>query len=198
MVHQGVEGVYGFLGRVWRLIMEEQQDGSWRLAPTKLTDQRDAGPDKLQRSMHLAIQKVTDDLEKLKFNTAISALMVLVNDLTKEPVRPRAAIETLLLLLAPFAPHIAEELWSELGHTSTLTYEPWPKAESRYLIQESLEIPVQVNGKLRGVVTVPTEADQETVTATAKEMPVIASFLEGKTIRKVIFVKGKLLNFVVG
>ena len=149
----GIEGVYRFLGRVWRLVMEEDQEGEWHFAPAKVTD---AAPStELLRSLHAAIQKVTDDIDKLQFNTAISALMVLVNDLTKEPVRPRAAIETLLLLLAPFAPHMAEELWKQLGHAKTLAYEPWPVADAKYLVKTEVEIAVQINGKLRGHITVP-------------------------------------------
>ncbi len=126
----GIEGVYRFLGRVWRLVMEEDQEGAWHFAPAKVTD---AAPStELLRSLHAAIQKVTDHIDRLQFNTAISALMVLVNDLTKEPARPRAVVKTLLQLLAPFAPHMAEELWAQLGGTKSLTYEPWPVADARY------------------------------------------------------------------
>jgi leucyl-tRNA synthetase len=192
---KGVEGVYGFLGRVWRLVMEEQQDGSWKLAPVKVTDA--PASEALLRRLHGTIEKVTDDIEKLKFNTAIAALMVLVNDLTKEPVRPKAVVETLLLLLSPFAPHMAEELWHRLGHEKTLAYEPWPKAEARYLVQETMEIPVQVNGKLRGVVVVPFEAVQAVVEEAARKSEVVAPFLTGKTVRKLIFVPNKLINFVI-
>ena len=193
---KGVEGVYGFLGRVWRLIMEEDQEGQWHFAPAKVTD---AAPStELLRSLHAAIVKVTDDIDKLKFNTAISALMVLVNDLTKEPVRPRAILEPFLLLLAPFAPHIAEELWQQLGHEKTLAYEPWPVAEARYLVKDSIEIPMQVNGKLRGIFSVPPNSTNEVVEAAAKALPAFAEWTAGKTIKKVIIVPNKLVNFVVG
>ncbi len=130
----GIEGVYRFLGRVWRLVMEENQEGEWLFAPAKITE---AAPStELLRSLHATIRKVTDDIERLQFNTAISALMVLVNDLTKETVRPRVAIGTLLLLLAPFAPHMAEELWKQLGHDKTLAYEPWPQADAQISRQD--------------------------------------------------------------
>ncbi len=192
----GVEGVYRFLGRVWRLVMEENQEGAWLFAPAKVTD---AAPSvELLRSLHAAIQKVTDDIEKLQFNTAISALMVLVNDLTKEPVRPRAVIDSLLLLLAPFAPHMAEELWHQVGHGDTLAYEPWPKADPQYLVKSEIEMPVQINGKLRGLIKVPPGSSQETVTTAAKELPAFAEWTAGKTIRKVIVVPDKMINFVVG
>ncbi len=193
---KGVEGVYRFLGRVWRLVMEEDQEGAWHFAPAKVTD---AAPSMdLLRSVHATIQKVTDDIEKLQFNTAISALMVLVNDLTKEPVRPRVAIDTLLLLLAPFAPHMAEELWHQLGHEKTLAYEPWPVAEAKYLAKTEVEIPMQINGKLRGLVIVPVDSPQAAVEAAAKALPAFAEWTAGKTLRKVINVPNKLINFVVG
>jgi leucyl-tRNA synthetase len=191
----GIEGVYRFLGRVWRLVMEEDQEGAWHFAPAKVTD---AAPStELLRSLHAAIQKVSDDIDRLQFNTAISALMVLVNDLTKEPVRPRAVVETLLLLLAPFAPHIAEELWKQLGHPKTLAYEPWPQADPQYLAQTETEYPMQINGKLRGTFKVAAGSTQDAVEAAAKALPAFAEWTAGKTIRKVIFVPNKLINYVV-
>jgi leucyl-tRNA synthetase len=192
----GIEGVYRFLGRVWRLMMEENQEGEWRFAPAKVTD---AAPSfELLRSVHAAIRKVTDDIEKLQFNTAISALMILVNDLTRETVRPRAAIETLLLLLSPFAPHLAEELWRQLGHDKTLAFEPWPEAEAKYLVKTEIEMPMQINGKLRGLITVPPGSVQDIVVAAAMALPAYAEWTAGKTVRKTIFVPDKLVNFVVG
>jgi leucyl-tRNA synthetase len=192
---KGVEGVYRFLGRVWRLIMEEDQEGAWHFAPAKVTD---AAPShELLRSLHAAIQKVSADLEHMQFNTAISALMVLTNDLTKEPVRPRKVVETLLKLLAPFAPHMAEELWKQLGHDETIAYEPWPEADPQYLVQTETEYPMQVNGKLRGTFKVPAGSEQAAVEAAARALPAYAEWTAGKTIRKVIFVPNKLINFVV-
>jgi leucyl-tRNA synthetase len=190
----GIEGVYRFLGRVWRLVMEENQEGEWLFAPAKLTET--APSPELQRSLHAAIQKVTDDIDKLQFNTAISALMVLVNDLTKEPVRSREAIEKLILLLSPFAPHMAEELWRQLGHAETLAYEPWPISDPRYLVKTETEIVVQINGKLRGHVTVPVGSGREVVEAAARALPAFAEFAAGKTVKKVIVVPDRLINFV--
>ena len=191
----GIEGVYRFLGRVWRLVMEENQEGEWLFAPAKLTE---AAPStELLRSLHATIQKVSDDIDRLQFNTAISALMVLVNDLTKETVRPRAAMETLLLLLAPFAPHMAEELWKQLGHEKTLAYEPWPVADAMYLAKTEVEMPVQINGKLRGLIKVPPGSTQDVVIAAAKTVSGFADWTAGKTIKKVIVVPDKLINFVV-
>jgi leucyl-tRNA synthetase len=192
----GIEGVYRFLGRVWRLVMEEDQEGAWHFAPAKVTDAEPSND--LLRSLHAAIQKVSDDIDRLQFNTAISALMVLVNDLTKEPVRPRAAVETLLLLLSPFAPHIAEELWKQLGHAQTIAYEPWPLADPQYLVQTETEYPMQINGKLRGIFKVPAGSPQDVVELTAKSLPAFAEWTASKTIKKVIFVPNKLINFVAG
>jgi leucyl-tRNA synthetase len=188
----GVEGVHRFLGRVWRLVMEEDQAGQWVLS-SRLT----AAPlqDGQLRSLHAAIKKVTHDIEALAFNTAISALMVLVNDLTKEEHRPRAAIETLLLLLAPFAPHIAEELWWRLGHAQTLAYERWPAWDERYLTVDSITVVVQVNGKVRTRVEVAADAGETTIKAAAQSAA--SEWIAGHEITKVVSVPGKLINFVI-
>jgi leucyl-tRNA synthetase len=192
----GIEGVYRFLGRVWRLVMEEDQEGQWHYAPAKVTD---AAPStELLRSVHATIQKVTDDSDKLRFNTAISALMELVNDLTKETVRPRAAVETLLLLLAPFAPHMAEELWKKLGHSKTLAYEPWPVADRWYLIKDEVQIVLQINGKVRDRFPFLPGSNNAMVEDFARTRPGFAEWTTGKTIKKVIVVPDKLVNFVVG
>jgi leucyl-tRNA synthetase len=192
----GVEGVYRFLGRVWRLVMEEDQEGAWHFAPAKVSDA--PASTEILRSLHAAIDKVTKDVEHMQFNTAISALMVLVNDLTKEPVRSRDVIKKLLLLLAPFAPHMAEELWKQMGGNQTLAYEPWPSADPQYLVQTETEYPMQINGKLRGTFKVPAGSEKDIVEFTAKALPAFAEWSAGKTIKKVIFVPNKLINFVVG
>ena len=192
----GIEGVYRFLGRVWRLVMEENQEGEWLFAPGKSRRPRRLA--ELSRSLHAAIRKVSDDIDRLQFNTAMSALMVLVNDLTKETVRPRAAVETLLLLLAPFAPHMAEELWKQLGHAKTLAYEAWPVADPKYLVKTEIEVPVQINGKLRGVIKIAPGSNQDVVVDAAELLPAYAEWTAGKMIRKVVFVPDKLINFVVG
>jgi leucyl-tRNA synthetase len=191
---KGVNGVYRFLGRVWRLVMEEDQAGNWVLSP-KLSN--DTASPEIQRRLHETIKKVTEDIEGLQFNTAIAQLMILVNDLTKEEKHPRATLETLVLLLAPFAPHIAEELWAQLGHNKTLAYEPWPKFDEIYLQTKTVEMVVQVNGKVRSHLTTAVETTQADVEKQVKALPEMSSWLEGKTIAKVIFVPKKLINFVV-
>jgi leucyl-tRNA synthetase len=191
---KGVEGVYRFLGRVWRLIMDENQAGEWVLS-AKLTGEPPS--EAILRRLHESIQKVTDDLEKLSFNPAIAQMMILVNDLTKEERRPRSVVETLVLLLAPFAPHLAEELWEKLGYQKTLTHEPWPQAEARYLVRDEIEYPVQINGKLRGKFTAATEASEKVLLETAKAQESVRPWIEGKTIVKEIVVPKKLVNLVV-
>ena len=143
---EGVQGVYRFLGRVWRLY--EEVDGS---APTPA----------LVKALHQTIKNVTERTEALAFNTAISAMMEFVNAVTAQESRPRAVLEPFALLLAPYAPHLAEELWAILGHNQTLAYDPWPAFDPALLVESSVEIVVQVNGKVRAKLTVPADADRK-------------------------------------
>jgi leucyl-tRNA synthetase len=190
---RGVEGVYRFLNRVWRLLIDD------RAERIQLADSvRAVEPDRdTLRKLHQTIRKVTEDLDSMSFNTAIAAMMEFSNHLTRLPVKPRAVVEKLVLLLAPFAPHLAEELWAALGHQETLAYEPWPAYDEQLTRAETIEVPVQINGKLRSKVTVPAGTDDETLRATALADERIRSLIEGKTIRKVIVVAGKLVNIVV-
>jgi leucyl-tRNA synthetase len=191
---KGVEGVYRFLGRVWRLVMEENQAGEWIPNPA-ITD---AAPDAaLLKVLHQSIAKVTHDIDNLGFNTAISQMMILVNELTKLEKRPRTALETLILLLAPFAPHLAEECWQRLGHAESLSHTPWPKFDPQYLVEDTVEIVVQVQGKVRGKVTYPPKTNMEEVAKAAQELPDLKPWLDGKIIVKTITVPDKLVNFVV-
>ncbi len=144
------------------------------------------------------VAAVTDDLERLSFNTAISRLMEFTNAFTAQEVRPKSAMEAFALLLAPMAPHVAEELWQILGHDDSLAYAPWPAYDPALLKDDEVEIPVQINGKLRGRVIVPADATREQIEAAARGDEKIAALVEGKTIRKVVVVPGKLINFVVG
>ncbi len=188
---RGVEGVYRFLGRFWRLVGHDEGEG---LA----AEVSDAAPtDEQMRTLHAAIRKVTDDIEGMRFNTAISALMEFVNAATPWPSRPRAVLEPAVLLLSPFAPHLAEELWERLGHGESLATAPWPEAEDRWLASDTVEVAVQVNGKTRGAVSVPKDADAAAAVAAAREIPAVARQLEGKAIRKEIYVPGRILNLIV-
>jgi leucyl-tRNA synthetase len=189
----GVNGVRGFLDRVWRLIVSERSE-QMELNPAV---QQTAPTDEQNRVLHKTIAAVTADVEHLEFNTAIARMMEFTNFFTKETVRPREAMEKLVLLLSPLAPHLAEELWQILGHEKTLAYQPWPVADPRWLKEDTIEIPVQVNGKLRGKVTVPAGSDQHTIEAASRADEHVAKLIEGKTIVKVIIVPGRLVNFVV-
>jgi leucyl-tRNA synthetase len=142
------------------------------------------------------VAAVGEDFEGLRFNTAISRLMEFVNGFTGAEVRPRSAMETFTLLLAPLAPHAAEELWQVLGHETTLAYEPWPTFDPTLLKDDEVEIPVQILGKLRGKVVVPADADAQAIEAAARADDRIAAQLAGKTVRKVVVVPGRLINFV--
>jgi leucyl-tRNA synthetase len=192
---KGVEGVYRFLGRVWRLVMKEDADGNW--LPNGSVGDAIPSP-ALNKSLHATIKKVTEDLEGLQFNTAISALMVLTNELTPLESRPRRVVEALVLLLAPFAPHMAEELWSVLGHGTSLSHEPWPVHDPSALIEDELEIIIQFNGKLRGRMRVAAALPQSEYEAQLRSQSDFPAWLDGKIVRKVIVVPGKLINMVVG
>ncbi len=188
---RGVEGVYRFLNRVYRQVCDEET-GAVLAAVT------DAAPTvDQQRALHAMLKKVGDDIEGLRFNTAISAMMEFVNEIQKWEQRPRAILEPFILALSPLAPHLAEELWAKLGHTKTLAYEPWPVYDPALLVSDTIEVPVQVNGKLRGKIVVPADSSQDAIVAAAQADAGVQAHLAGKTLRKTIFVPGRLLNFVV-
>jgi leucyl-tRNA synthetase len=190
---KGVEGVYRFLARAWRMIVDAEAD------KVRLDQKVRDVPTTPEQAKVVArtIAAVTDDFEAFRFNTAISRLMEFVNFFTGQEIRPRSAMETFALLLAPMAPHLGEELWSLLGHAKTLAQEPWPDFDAALLQDDEVEVPVQVNGKVRGRVVVAADASGELIEKTAREDPKIAALLAGKTIKKVVVVPGKLVNFVV-
>jgi leucyl-tRNA synthetase len=190
---RGVEGVYRFLSRVWRLFIDDRSES------VQLNDAvKDRDPDReTLRQLHRTIQRVTDDLDGMRFNTAISAMMEYSNYLTKLETRPRKALEPLILLLAPFAPHLAEELWQTMGHAKSLAYEPWPAYDPALLQADEVEIPVQVNGKLRSKLTVPAGTSEETLKELALKDERVATFTAGKKVVKIIVPKGQLVNIVV-
>ena len=185
-----VEGVTRFLDRLWRLCVEE--GGTLSAA---LTD--DAPDAATERLVHQTVKKVTDDVEGLKFNTAIAQMMVCVNELTKLERRPRLALERLVLVLSPFAPHLAEELWERLGHAGTLAYEPWPAWDPALVLRDTVTVAVQVNGKLRATLELPRDTGPEAARQAALADERIARYLEGASIKKVIHVPNKLLSLVV-
>jgi leucyl-tRNA synthetase len=191
---RGVEGTHRFLNRVWRLVAGTDADDGGN-APS-IGDA--AATREQQRAVHQTIAKVTEDIEAMRFNTAISALMELTNAMYKWPQVPRASVETLVLLLAPLAPHIAEELWQRLGHKESLAYHAWPVADAALLKADVLEIPVQVNGKVRGKISVPAEAQESEVIEIAKADQNVGKHLAGQSVKRAIYVRGRIVNFVVG
>jgi len=190
----GVEGVYRFLGRVWRLYADDRADDVKLNAAVQ-----DVAPtDDQVRLLHKTIKAVADDIEKLSFNTAISRMMEFTNELTASEVRPRAVLEPFVLLLSPFAPHIAEELWSLLGHPQTLAYEAWPQYDAAKLVADEIELPVQISGKVRARIKVPAGADQQTIERLALADATVQAQLAGKSVAKIVVVPGRMVNIVTG
>jgi leucyl-tRNA synthetase len=197
---KGVEGVYRFLARVWRLVLESNQEGEWALSPQL----KDVPVDKkLNKVLHETIKKVGEDIERLGFNTAISQMMVLTNAFTSAEVRPVSGVLTLLRVLNPFAPHLTEELNARLASAfpavcpaGLLSERVWPEFDPAALVEDEVEIIIQVNGKLRDRLTVPKDHPKEAVEALALASPKVAEFTAGLTVRKVIVVPGKLVNVV--
>ena len=146
---------------------------------------------------HKTIKKVTEDIEALRFNTAISQMMIFVNHMTKQTQRPKQCLKPFVQLLAPFAPHIAEELWEQLGEKTSLSYESWPVYDPELAKDQTITIAIQVMGKTRGTLEIEPGTEQSVIETQAKEIATVGNQLTGKQIRKVIFVKDKILNFVV-
>ena len=190
---KGVEGVYRFLARVWRLAMEENQEGEWilssDLAEIPLTSQQ-------LRVAHATIKKVTSDIRLLAFNTAISQMMVFTNEFVNAKPRPLEALRILLPLLSPFAPHLAEELWNRLGFTGLASKQPWPVHDDSLLVENEVELAVQVNGKVRERLVISKEATKEEIEKAALASAKIQEATTGQTIVKVVVVPGKLVNIV--
>ncbi len=186
---EGVQGVHRFLKRVWNLYIQE--DGALH---ARIVD--NGGEEALQKELHKTIKAVGHDIEHLLFNTAIARMMEFVNATMKAKSVDKAIMEQFLLLLAPFAPHLAEEIWERLGHDGSLAYAPWPEYDEAMLVEDQIEIPIQIMGKVRGRVIVATDADKDTILTAAKAEPHIQKMLEGKQLIKEIYVPGKMVNFV--
>ncbi|MFE5431277.1 leucine--tRNA ligase [Peribacillus simplex] len=185
----GLDGSRRFLDRIWRLLVND--DGT---ITDKMTETDDTG--KLEKVYHQTVKKVTENYEELKFNTAISQLMVFINDAYKADSLPKVYIEGFVKLLAPVAPHIAEELWSKLGHSESITYGTWPAFDEAKLVDNEVEIVIQINGKVKTKLMVPTDTTKEKLEEIAMGDDSIKEQIDGKTIRKVIAVPGKLVNIV--
>jgi leucyl-tRNA synthetase len=191
---QGVEGVHRFLQKAWRIVVDEE---------TGLVDKsvQDVAPDESAESeirlLHQTIKKVGSDVETFGFNTAISAMMIFVNNLGKQQIKPKSVVEKFILILSPFAPHIAEELWEKLGHTGTIAYENWPEYDAELVKEKEIELAVQVNGKIKDKIIVPADADEELIKQKALASEKVIAALAGKSPRKVIVIKSRLVNIVL-
>jgi leucyl-tRNA synthetase len=185
-------GMVRFLNAIWRNFVGDEENNR----VVKITDS--AIPDALDRMMHRAIRKVAEDVEDLRFNVAIAELIKLNNEITGMNEVPRELAEDFALMLAPFAPHLAEELWAHLGHHKSLANRPWPTYDPAKLTESTMELPVQVNGKVRDKITVPSDADESTVLTTAEKSEKLQPWIAGKSIKKKLYVPKKLVNFVVG
>jgi len=186
-----IVGMARFLNSIWRNLVGDEES-----KPATIIDE--AIPESLDRQMHRTIKKVGEDITALRFNTAIAELIKLNNEMGRLPAIPRELAENFTLLLAPFAPHIAEEIWQRLGHHKSLARRPWPTFDEAKLAESTLELPVQINGKLRDKITVPADADEATILSAAAASEKVQPWLAGKTIRKQLYVPKKLVNFVVG
>ncbi len=187
----GLVGMRRFLERVWRLYVDEETGG---IATTIGVEEDEA----MRRCVHRTVKKVTEDIEAMRFNTAISAMIEMINDAWRRGGLSRESAETFVLLLSPFAPHVAEELWHRLGHAESLAWERWPEYDPALVVEDTVTLSVQVNGRVRGEITVARDADREAVLEAARAVENVRRHLEGRTIRREIVVPGRIVNFVVG
>lgn len=190
----GVEGIYRFLSRVWRLYIDENTGQ----LNSKIVDSEEGVDPSFLKTWHRTIKKVTEDYENLRFNTAISQMMVFVNEAYKTEKLPRKAMEDFTQLLSPVVPHIAEELWERLGHQDTITYVPWPEYDEALTVDTEVEIVIQVNGKIVERLTIDKDISREEMEKRALELDKVKEAIKDKQVRKVIAVPQKLVNIVVG
>lgn len=185
---KGIEGVHRFLRKLWRLFNDELKGKIWTV---------DQSTDSELKIINRTIKKIEQDTENFSFNTAVSAFMVCVNELADAKCHKKEVLQKLLVLLAPYAPHIAEELWSQLGNTGSVLDADYPALEEKYLVETSKEYPLSINGKLRTTLTLSLELQQTEVEAIVLQNDVVQKWLEGKAPKKIIFVKGKMINVVI-
>ncbi|GAA4720322.1 leucine--tRNA ligase [Brevibacillus fulvus] len=186
----GLDGSRRFLERVWRLFVNDNGELNEKI-------KENCQSDTLERVYHQTVKKVTENYEGLRFNTGISQLMVFINEAYKANELPKAYMEGFVKMLSPIAPHLGEELWQKLGHTQTITYEPWPKYDESKLVEDEVEIVLQINGKVKEKLMIPVDAGKEQMEQLAMNNPTIQELVAGKTVQKVITVPGKLVNIVV-
>jgi leucyl-tRNA synthetase len=187
----GVAGTRRFLDRLWRLAVDHETGES----STKLVD-GDIRNKELERALHAAIKKVTEGVAELRFNTAIADMMVFVNEATKAKEVPKEWFAKFVLILSPFAPHVAEELWSRIGKSESLAFADWPEYEEAKLVVDTITLAIQIGGKMRGTIEVAADIGKDEAIALARNEESVQKFLEGKTIRREIYVPGRLVNLV--
>jgi leucyl-tRNA synthetase len=185
----GIDGVRRFLDRIWRLCVGDDD--------TLIAEEISALPPELEKVLHKTIKKVGEDIEALNFNTAISAMMILVNDLYRLGLKPKPVLKTLCQLLMPFAPHVAEELWARLGGQGLVSVAPWPQYVEAFTVDEEIDMGVQVNGKMRGTIRIGVNSPEADAVAMALQLPAVQSAVGGQLIGKVIYKPGRILNLIV-
>jgi leucyl-tRNA synthetase len=183
----GIEGVSRFFGKFWRLFYEGEQWAVSQEAPT---------PAEL-KILHKTIKKITEDIESMSFNTSVSAFMVATNELGALKCRKQEILETLLILMAPFAPHITEELWHQLGHSDSIHTANWPTYDSQYLVESSFNYPISINGKTRAQIEFELSTTEADIQAAVLSNELVIKWMEGKPLKKFILVKGRIINVVV-
>jgi leucyl-tRNA synthetase len=188
---QGVQGVCRFLQKTWRTIVNEETGELVEAVKESRADEVTL------RLLNQTIKKVGDDIETFNFNTAISAMMIFVNHLIKQDDRPKSVVEKFVLILAPFAPHIAEELWQRLGHQDSLAYEPWPEYDAELIKEKEIELAVQVNGKIKDRIIIAADADEEQIKQKVLASEKVIAAMLGKKAKKIIVIKSRLVNIVV-
>ena len=186
----GVDGVFRFLNRVWNMIINEKDELDCNVQETASSEEE-------KKLLHRTIKKVGEDLEAIRLNTAISEMMIFVNQFSKSKTKPLEIVKDFILLLSPFAPHLAEELWQKVGEKESLAYHAWPTYDKKYLIQENYILPVQINGKMRFQLEVQQGENQESLLKKIKQEEKLEKYLKGKEIKKVIFVPNKIMNLVI-
>ena len=185
---KGIEGVHRFLKKLWRLFYDDVKGKAWN--EEKATDVE-------LKTLHKTIKKIEEDTERFSYNTAVSAFMVCVNELTDLKCHKKEILEPLLILLTPYTPHIAEELYQALNNETTILDAAYPKLETKYLIESEKEYPVSINGKMRTTITISLDASQSEVEKIALDNDIVQKWLEGKSPKKIIYVKNKMVNVVV-
>ncbi len=185
-----MQGVHRFLHKTWRMIIDEETGDLLQAVKESQADETTL------RLLNQTIKKVTDDIERFNFNTAISAMMIFVNHLSKQAVKPKLVVERFVLILSPFAPHIAEELWQRLGHADSLSCESWPEYDRELVKEKEIELAVQVNGKIKDRIVVAASADDEQIKAEALVSAKVNVAMGGKKARKIIVVKPRIISII--